>query len=138
MLERLPGAAPGAGTSHTIARGAAVGRYSQSSRPMAIRTPLGTDAFLLTRLAGTEAISEPFRFTLDLLAEQPADFGKVLGQQATVTLALPNGSGRSIHGIVSRLIQADPVTAENGPDLLHYRAELVPALWLLGCRFQSR
>ena len=109
--------------------------YSQANRPMAITTPLGPDALLLTGLSGHEGVSELFRFEMQLLAERsrPVAFEKVLGQSATVELELPGGGKRHINGIVSRLRQG-----RRDEDFIHYRAELVPRLWLLTRKVRSR
>ena len=113
--------------------------YTQANRPLTLATPLGPDALLLEKLEGSEGLSRPFLFQLDLLAERPVEFDKVLGQAATVTMAPRNGSQRSIHGIIRRLMQRGKVPAADGKGtFIRYRAELVPALWLLSQRVQSR
>src|SRR5579862_842999 len=114
-------------------------KYTQSGRALSISTPLGTDALLLEKMTGTEGVSRLFRFELELLAEQPVDFKKVLGKAATVTLALPNGTKRCFNGIIRRLSQGGWLAGPGGPQtFLRYQAELVPALWLLTRRRQSR
>src|SRR4051794_41140759 len=92
-------------------------RYTQAGRPLLLETPsVGPDAFLLEKVSGTEALSELFSFRLELLVEarfasdlllsgEPALFDQVLGQPATVTVALPNNSERTITGLISRLDQ---------------------------------
>src|SRR5262249_22943626 len=42
--------------------------YTQPTRPLGVTTPLGPDVLLLEKFTGEEAISEPFRFRLDVLA----------------------------------------------------------------------
>jgi type VI secretion system secreted protein VgrG len=115
-------------------------KYTQAGRPISINVPtLKTDELLLEKVQGTEGIGQPFRFELELLAEAEVDFGKVLGEKASIRLALPNGTQRTIHGIISRLSQAGWVPGPDGPaTFIRYRAELVPALWLLGQRVQTR
>lgn len=116
-----------------------MGKYTQDNRPLAISTPLGKDALLLEKLAGTEAISEPFRFQLDLLAETPIDFNRLLGQPATVRVAPANGTARWMNGIVWRLRRDRRVpAAEGGITLIRYHAELVPAFSLLTRRVRCR
>jgi type VI secretion system secreted protein VgrG len=109
--------------------------YTQAGRPLAIRTPLGPDALLLTTLEGHEEVSGLFRFRLRLIADRrtPVPFDGILGKEATVALeALPEGT-RWINGIVCRLSQ-------DGRDetFLHYEAELVPRAWLLTRKVRSR
>jgi type VI secretion system secreted protein VgrG len=114
--------------------------YSQAGRPLAIQVSgLGPDDLLLEKVTGVESISQPFSFRLDLLATAEVDFDKVLGQKASVRISLPNGTRRTIHGIINRFIQAGSVPGPSGPStFIRYGAELVPALWLLSQRVQSR
>lgn len=113
--------------------------YSQATQPVAIHTPLEADAALLARLHGTETISELFHFTLDLLAESPLDFARLLGQSATVRLTIPGCPPRYINGILRSLEEGHTVQGPKGTvTFLRYQAELVPSLWLLSQRKQSR
>ena len=109
--------------------------YTQANRPMAITTPLGPDVLLLTGLKGHEGISELFRFELELVAEDPKAvvFEKILGQGVTAELELPDGGKRWVNGIVSRFRQG-----RRDGTFAHYRAEVVPKLWLLTRTVRSR
>jgi type VI secretion system secreted protein VgrG len=49
--------------------------YSQANRPFRVSTPLGEDVLLLAGLAGSEGVSTPFSFSLDLLSENDAVAG---------------------------------------------------------------
>ena len=109
--------------------------YTQASRPLTVSTPLGPDDLLVTGLTGREAISQLFRFQLELLAENGTDvpFESLLGQSITVGLNLPDEDYRPINGIcirVSQGAQDDTFTS--------YSMEIVPRLWLLTKRAQSR
>lgn len=116
-----------------------MGRYTQQHRPLALSTPLGPDALLLEKLSGTEALSALFSFQLDLLAEEEVSFDELLGQPATVTISLPNQTKRFVQGIVVRLTQGGRVAVADGTStFIRYRAELVPKLWLLTRRTNSR
>jgi type VI secretion system secreted protein VgrG len=109
--------------------------YTQAARPLAIRTPLGEDALLLTGFRGREAISELFHFELALLGQPGADirFDRILGESVTVKMRLLDGNFRYFNGIVSGFSQG-------GRDeyFVHYRAEIVPQLWLLTRKVRSR
>lgn len=107
---------------------------TQTGRPLAVRTPLGPDALLLVALNGQEALSQPFHYDLELLAENhtPIPFEGILGKGVTVELLLPSGAMRFYHGIVSRFNQS-----HNDGDFTHYRAEVVPEFWLLTKRHRS-
>src|SRR5262245_45283651 len=110
--------------------------YTQAHSPMRFKAQgLGDDDLLITRLAGTEALSQLFAFELELLApaDKPVAFDDVLGRAAAVALDVPGGQPRLFHGIVSRLAQG-----HRDERFLTYRATLVPPVWLLTRRLRSR
>ena len=113
--------------------------YSQSDRPFRVDTPLGKDVLLLEGFTGKETVSRPFGYTLQLFSTQEdLDPLKLLREKVRVTVELPDGSERTIHGKVSRFIQK-----RRAGDLTEYEAEVVPWLWFLSlsrdCRiFQNR
>ncbi len=116
-------------------------QYTQANRLMAVSTPLGTDVLLLQQVSGTEAVSRLFRFQLEFLAESSTDiaFDQILGQSATVTLQMPDGSSRYLNGIVSKFSQAQQIPSPKGSAFFtRYQAEIVPQLWLLTRKAQSR
>ena len=111
-------------------------QYTQANAPARFKAEsLGADDLLLTRLEGTEALSALFTFSLELIAplDAPVDFKDVLGQGAAVAIDVPGGDARYLHGLVSRF-------AQGGRDdtFITYRLELVPQIWLLTKRTQSR
>ncbi len=97
----------------------------QTGRLIAVDTPLGPDKLLLLRYSGTERISAPFSFELELLSEEAIKFDDMVGKPATITVALPSG-GRYINGVVSRF-------GQTGGDwnFRRYSAQIVPWFWLL-------
>jgi type VI secretion system secreted protein VgrG len=104
-----------------------MGDFSQEGRTFRVDTPLGTDVLLLQRLQGDEGVSTPFHYTLELLSEDDGiDAASLLRQAVAVTVTLPDGSERTIHGLVRRFIQLG-----QQEDLTAYRAEVVPWLWFL-------
>src|SRR5262249_54577857 len=109
--------------------------YVQAQRPLRVTTALGPDALLLTGFRGREALSELFEYELDLIAptEQTVDFSRLLGQPAVVELEADVRKIRYFHGIINRFRQG-------GRDVkfTRYSATVVPALWLLTKRTQSR
>ena len=116
-------------------------KYSQANRPMAVSTPLGPDVLLLQQFSGSEFLSRLFRFQLEMLAESSTDiaFDQILGQSVTVTLQMPDGSSRYINGIVNRFSQGQQVPSAMGSAFFtRYLAEIVPQLWLLTRKAQSR
>jgi type VI secretion system secreted protein VgrG len=101
--------------------------FTQTNQNISVSTPFGTDKLLLRRFDGEERISDLFRFTLEMQAEDKnLDFAKIVGKSATITAKLGDGSKRYINGIVGRFVQA-------GSDarFTTYRADLYPWLWLL-------
>jgi type VI secretion system secreted protein VgrG len=104
-----------------------VTKYSQAGRPLRVDTTLGSDKLLLGAFSGEESVSEPFHFQLELYSEDPAvDGAKLLRTPVTITLDLPAGGQRFIHGLINRFTQLNRIG-----DLTRYRAEVVPWLWLL-------
>ncbi|OAI41316.1 hypothetical protein AYO40_03410 [Planctomycetaceae bacterium SCGC AG-212-D15] len=113
--------------------------FTQDNKALRFRCSAGGDALLLNRFTGSEAISELFRFELELLAEQEVDFDAVLGKPASIEIDLPGGSQRFVHGIVSRLTQGRRVWVRGGKvALIRYQAELAPKLWFLTRRVRCR
>ena len=111
-----------------------MGKYSQTKRPMKVSTVLGEEVLLLEGFAGEEAVSAPFHFTLDLLSEDTAvDGQQVLRTPVAVTLELPSGGQRLIHGLISRFAQLD-----RRGELTVYRADIVPWLWFLSLSTDCR
>jgi type VI secretion system secreted protein VgrG len=111
--------------------------YTQTGRPLQVTTALGKDALLLVGFSGTEQVSQLFHFSLEMLAERDQDvpFDKLLGQPVIISVELLSGSGRQrhFHGIISRVMQG-----VRDQDFTRYSAEVVPQLWLLTKRTQSR
>src|SRR5262249_3604994 len=109
--------------------------YTQTGRPLTVKTPLGEDVLLLTGLSGYEAISQLYQFQLDLVAEndQKIPFEKLLGQEITVELLLPKkGDKRHFSGICNRVGQG-----ERDVIFTIYRLEIVPQFWFLTRKSQS-
>lgn len=110
--------------------------FTQNNRPL--RVLLGDvplDGVLLLGLTGTESVSRLFRYVLDLVspADTPLNFADVLGKPTAVAIDQVAGQTRFIHGIVNRFSQGRRDQRFN-----HYRAELVPPLWLLTKSIRSR
>ena len=109
--------------------------YLQADRPLTVTTPLERDVLLLQGFTGHEALSQLFRFDLDLLADNRREipFDRLLGQNVTVQLILPRGKKRFFSGICKRVTQGarDRVFTS-------YRMEIVPQFWLLTKRVQCR
>ena len=104
---------------------AAIG-FTQTGRALRLDTPLGEDALLLRSISGHEAISQLFRFQLELLSENDSiSFDGIVGKKVTIHLQTLDAE-RAFSGYVSRFSQG-------GRDerFTYYRAEVVPWLWFL-------
>ena len=113
--------------------------YTQDKRQIAVETPLGKDALLLTAFSGREEISRLFSYELELLSEKksisPHD---IVGKKIDFWVNYPDGKPRHFNGFVKRFAYAG-----TGDRLSSYRAEVVPWLWFLtrtsDCRiFQNK
>jgi len=111
----------------------------QAARPIAVTTPLGEDVLLFHRMTATEELGRMFRFELDLLSQDPnLKFEKILGQNITIRLDLPDRKKRYFNGYVSRFSQVGTFGNYHA-----YRATVQPWLWFLtrtaDCRiFQNK
>ncbi|MEW6381909.1 MAG: type VI secretion system tip protein TssI/VgrG [bacterium] len=115
--------------------------YTQDDRLIAIDTPLGKDVLLLSGFRGAEGLSCLFGFELDLLSENhKITFEDIIGKPATISIALADGDKRYFHGLIARFSQGRGGGEAGGgdPRFSHYRATLVPWLWLLTMTADSR
>lgn len=110
----------------------------QADRPLTVTTPLGGDVLLIRGFSGHETVSQLFRFELDLIADNKANvaFDKLLGQKVTVHLSLPNKKKRHFNGLCIRVSQGERDPREKM--FTAYRMEIVPELWKLTRKAQSR
>ncbi len=110
--------------------------YVQQNRKVRVTTPVGEDVLLLKGFSGTEEISRPFRFEVEMIAEnkKKVPFDEMLGEKVTVHLLLADESSEQhFNGVCVRFAQAG-----RDEDFTTYRAELVPELQLLAHKAQSR
>jgi type VI secretion system secreted protein VgrG len=109
---------------------------TQVNRPLKLLTPsLGADVLLITGFTGHEAISELFDFRVTAVAEntKSVSFDKLIGQGVAIELSLPKGKKRYFHGIVKKVTQG-----LRDERFTQYRLEIVPSIWVLTRRYQSR
>ncbi|HVP00893.1 MAG TPA: type VI secretion system tip protein TssI/VgrG [Bryobacteraceae bacterium] len=112
-----------------------MGDYKQTDRPLKITTPLGPDILLIHKLRAREEISRLFDLRVQMVADlkDEVKFDKIIGQGVTVEMRLLDGSKRYFNGIVNRFSQG--VRDEK---FMHFRARVVPKLWLLSKKVRSR
>jgi type VI secretion system secreted protein VgrG len=108
---------------------------TQLNRRLKLTTNLGPDVLLIKNCSGYEALSELFHFQVEAFAANASvvDFAKVLGQPASVSVALDSGGHRFFHGIVNRITRGN-----RGFDYTSYRLEIVPKIWMLTRIHRSR
>jgi type VI secretion system VgrG family protein len=92
------------------------------------------DTFRVIGFKGHEEISRPFRFEIELASEKSdIDVEEILRWPAFLAIERDGGI-RRIHGVLGEFEQM-----REGPlDLYHYRAVLVPRLWLLSMSSQNQ
>lgn len=93
----------------------------------------GPEDLLVTSFRGEEALSELFRFEIDLAStEQEIDLNAMVGEPGTLTISDPGGD-RFVHGII-----AGAEATGFGSRYARYRVVLVPQVWPLLLRRRSR
>ncbi len=91
------------------------------------------DAFRVASVSGSEGISSLFRYEFELASpEHDLDLQSVPGKKGHLTIKGVDGD-RHVHGVVSRF-----EFVGRFEDLSRYRLALVPSLWVLGLRQDSR
>ena len=112
-----------------------MGDYLQQNRKLRVTTPLGPNDLLLKSFSGSEGISVLFGYRLEMIAENKTKvpFDAVLGQKLTVHLQLPDESETHLNGLCVRLAQGG-----RDADFTTYEAEIVPEVWKLTRKAQSR
>lgn len=107
--------------------------YKQNNWPLAINTPLGDNAFHVTSVTGSQAMSDMFSFQVDviLMAAGSAVSASVLGQSVTIRIGLPSSESGAAP---PRLLNGFVVNCGRLSDLSgspRYRFGIVPWMWFL-------
>jgi type VI secretion system secreted protein VgrG len=112
-----------------------VASYTQTDRPLKITSPLGPDVLLATGICGYEETSRLFEFEISLIADLSNEvrFDGIMGQSVTLEMRQLDGGKRCFNGIVNRFSQG-----ARDETFLHFRAGIVPKLWLLTKKVRSR
>jgi len=105
-------------------------QYSQERQNLKVITDLEPDVLLARRFTGTERISAPFEFELDLLSEDPNLDDRAL---LRTEMAIVIDGLRTLRGWVRSFGQSG-----QAGDLTMYRAVLVPEIWFLSLSIDSR
>jgi type VI secretion system secreted protein VgrG len=111
--------------------------HTQDGRRLKVTTPLGKDVLLLNGFSGAEAISRPFLFQLQCVAEndkaKSVAFDALLGQKITAEIALPGGGPRFLNGTCLRVSEG-----ARDATFTRFLLDLVPEASLLLRKTQSR
>src|SRR6267142_2256105 len=105
-----------------------MGERTQTSRQVAIFTPLGEDVILFRRATIIEHLGRMFQMEVDVFTEEKAiNFADIVGQNVTIRLEHErDGSPRYFNGYVTRILYT------GGSERVgHYRLTLCPWLWFL-------
>jgi type VI secretion system secreted protein VgrG len=114
--------------------GGHVAVITQVDRLMILDTPRDPDTLLITSFTGHEGMSQLFRWDVEMVADKTdaasVKVDDIIGQKFTISVAVTTeyetSPRRHFNGIVSRLVQR-----HTDRRFIHYRAEVVPWLWLL-------
>ncbi|MDD1976991.1 MULTISPECIES: type VI secretion system Vgr family protein [Pseudomonas] len=109
--------------------------FTQHQRLITFDSPLPDDQELqLLRFTGEEGISELFRYDVELVSQDARiELKKLIGKKVTMAITLADGSFKYISAHVSDFVHSG---ADGG--VANYNAELVPWLWILSRRRDSR
>ncbi len=100
---------------------------SQQNRPATIATPLGGETLVLSSFSSSEELGRLFQYEMALESEEHSlDLNKLVGENVTVGLVLPNEEMRYFNGFVSRCSNL-PIEGR----LAKYHMTVVPWFWFL-------
>jgi type VI secretion system secreted protein VgrG len=113
---------------------------SQEDRLLKVTTPLGENFLLLQRLIASEGLSTLFRIELELVHEETSpgppttvEIQQILGKPIAISITQQDGTKRFLHGIISQFSHGN-----RDERFTYYKAVVVPQVWLLTQRAQSR
>jgi type VI secretion system secreted protein VgrG len=114
---------------------------TQEGRLLFLTTPLEADFLLIKRLRANEGLNKLFQFDLEILHEENeasdeptlVDVSQLLGQPMTVKISQTDGTERFFNGICVQFNQGN-----RNARFTKYQAVLVPKIWLLTQKIQSR
>ena len=105
-----------------------------AQRELTVSGPFSDGDFVVEGMRGSEALSEPFHYEVDLLSKSPdVDISALVGDAMTVAVAIEEGQSRYFHGYVTRMALAGTFD-----EYARYHATLRPWFWLMSSRKNSR
>ncbi|MQP64863.1 type VI secretion system tip protein VgrG [Niveispirillum sp. SYP-B3756] len=109
----------------------------QENRLLRLHTLLGQDRLIIAALSGEEGLSTPFHFRLEAFSiGSPVDLAGLVGRPVVVSVR--SGAGdydRHFHGYVANACYRG---RDFAADQFHYELDMVPWLWFLSRRSDSR
>jgi len=113
-------------------------KLSQEKRIIAIESPYSTTDLVGTRLRGTEEISKPFRFTLQMISDSATiEASELVGSKVSLgVFPYDEVDQRWFNGYVSSFVAGEADTEVDG--YREYEIEVVPWFWLLKLTRNSR
>lgn len=110
---------------------------TESNVFVSMRSSLGDDKFIITKMEGYEGISEPFEFFLEMYAhDSNIDLSKLIGTSVTITLKVQKKE-RYFNGIIGKISQGDSYiflqqkSSEKSKTPTVYTAKIYPDFWKL-------
>jgi type VI secretion system secreted protein VgrG len=101
---------------------------TEGTSRLSLTTPLGPDQLVLTGFTGSESLSRPFSYRLDMVSpRETIDPAALLGKQVSWAVRKGSAPERPFCGIVRQFVRGERWAR----DLFVYHAEVVPWLWLL-------
>lgn len=101
------------------------------------------DGLVIQRFSGSEEISRPFEFTLEMFSTKPDHKPRdIIGKNCSVSLSLINDSGddksrKSLQRFFNGMVARFRMHGQKGK-YFRYSAIIVPDLWKLTCRSECR
>ncbi len=101
--------------------------YTQQGMTIKVDTVMEKDVFLLDSFVGTECISDPFLFNLEMRSSNLSiDSSNLINTEVLVSVLSSDTPSRYFHGLISSFTQVGI-----DQEFAYYEAEIVPKLWLL-------
>ncbi|MFC3552437.1 type VI secretion system Vgr family protein [Lysobacter cavernae] len=100
---------------------AKVATFNQDTRLIRVKSSLESEPFMVHRMHGTEEVSRPFAFTVELLSpDAQLELKQIVGQPMRLSLQAPDGD-RHFHGYVKEFARIG-----TDGDLVRYQAQIGP------------
>ena len=101
--------------------------YSQQGMTIKVDTVMGIDVFLLDSFIGTECISDPFLFNLEMRSsDQLINASDLVNTEVLISVLSSDTPSRYFHGLISSFTQVGI-----DQEFAYYEAQIVPRLWTL-------